>query len=92
MGPAAGTGADIADCTAGQDAGGGDWQVLLRFTPSKAGSFATLTGRLTARSDPGNQLAIVLDGAVVSHPYRSQAATGGAATISAGLTEDLGKG
>ncbi|MFD8598998.1 hypothetical protein ACFV1L_28750 [Kitasatospora sp. NPDC059646] len=83
LGPAALKGADIAASTAGFE---NQWQINLTFTPAGATAFTSLTTQLSGQPDPANQLAIVIDGAVVSHPYISQPITGGQAVISGSFT------
>ncbi|MFE0459173.1 hypothetical protein ACFW1A_07900 [Kitasatospora sp. NPDC058965] len=89
LGPVAVKGSDVADSTAGQQQGA--WTVNLRFDAEGSAAFAAMTGKLATQQDPANQLAIVLDGGVVSHPYVAQPITGGAAQISGNFTEQQAK-
>ncbi|QKW20833.1 hypothetical protein HUT16_18765 [Kitasatospora sp. NA04385] len=91
LGPVAVKGEDIADSTSEFSDSGAGWQVRLRFTPSGGTAFADVTGRISTLPTPGNQFAIVLDGAVLSHPYVAEAITGGQADISGSFTEQDAK-
>ncbi|GLW54222.1 SecDF P1 head subdomain-containing protein [Kitasatospora phosalacinea] len=88
LGPAALQGSDIAGSTAELDPNGAGWQVHLRFTPAGGTAFADLTGRISVLQEPANQLAVLVDGAVLSHPYVSQAITGGQAVVSGSFDEE----
>ncbi len=79
-------GTDVKGATAGigvnaQGASTGEWQVNLEFTGKGADKFADVTTRVTTQQPPQNQLAIVLDAAVVSAPTIQEAITGGQAQI-----------
>ncbi|MFF3114727.1 hypothetical protein ACFVSN_36765 [Kitasatospora sp. NPDC057904] len=88
LGPVAVNGTDVSAAKAAEDTqNGGGWQVHLTFDARGAQEFADVTGRLAAQQSPANQFAIVLDGAVVSHPYVASAVTGGEAVISGSFTE-----
>ncbi|MFG2697502.1 protein translocase subunit SecD [Kitasatospora sp. NPDC051984] len=63
------------------------WMVDLSFNDAGSKAFAATTGKLATQQSPGNQFAIVLDGAVVSHPYVSESITGGSAVISGTFTQ-----
>jgi len=86
--PAALQGSDISGSTAEFDQNGAGWQVQLDFTTAGGAAFADLTGRISVLQDPANQLAVLVDGAVVSHPYVSQAITGGQAVISGSFSKE----
>ncbi|WP_157845490.1 SecDF P1 head subdomain-containing protein [Kitasatospora phosalacinea] len=91
LGPVAVQGADIADSSAARDQNGAGWQVRLHFTPAGTGAFGSLTGRISTLQSPANQLAVLVDGTVLSHPYVAQAITGGEAVISGSFDEDDAK-
>ncbi|MFD7728894.1 hypothetical protein ACFV6F_00705 [Kitasatospora phosalacinea] len=87
LGPVAVQGSDIAGSTAELDQNGAGWQVHLQFTDAGSTAFADLTDRISVLQDPANQLAVLVDGAVVSHPYVNQAITGGQAVVSGSFDE-----
>ncbi|MFI8391376.1 SecDF P1 head subdomain-containing protein [Streptomyces sp. NPDC085540] len=88
LGPAAVDGSDITTAEAAFDnQRNAGWQVTLTFNDRGAKTFAALTGRLAAQQQPANQLAVVIDGTVVSHPSVSQAITGGAVVVSGSFSE-----
>ncbi|WP_111555348.1 hypothetical protein [Kitasatospora sp. SolWspMP-SS2h] len=91
LGPVALKGTDIADSTAVLDRNGSGWQVQVDFTPAGSTAFADLTGRIAVLDPPANQLAILLDGAVLSHPAVTQAITGGQAALTGSFTADEAK-
>ncbi|ROR43140.1 hypothetical protein EDD39_1281 [Kitasatospora cineracea] len=91
LGPVALRGPDITDSSAALDPNGSGWQVRLNFTPAGTTAFADLTGRIAVLDSPANQLAVVLDGAVVSHPAVQQAITGGSAVITGSFDADEAK-
>jgi hypothetical protein len=57
--------------------GGTDFAVQLRLYPDDAKAFGELTGRLAKEQTPRNQIAIVVDGKVVTAPAVMEAITGG---------------
>jgi len=63
------------------------WMVDLSFNDAGSKAFASTTGKLAGQPGPANQFAIVLDGQVVSHPYVTEAITGGSAVISGTFTQ-----
>ncbi|MFE2411411.1 hypothetical protein ACFXDE_23995 [Kitasatospora sp. NPDC059408] len=88
LGPVAVDGTDVSAVKAVEDTqNGAGWQIDLTFDAVGAQAFADVTGRLAAQPSPANQFAIVLDGAVVSHPAVASAVPGGAAVISGSFTE-----
>ncbi|MHB1802687.1 MAG: protein translocase subunit SecD [Actinomycetes bacterium] len=88
LGPASVLGTDVKTASAGLPQGGvGGWQVLLTFTAAGSAKFATVTGQMVNNPPPSNQLAIVLDGLVVSAPVIQQAITGGQAQITGSFTQ-----
>ncbi|MFJ5230171.1 SecDF P1 head subdomain-containing protein [Kitasatospora sp. NPDC088391] len=88
LGPVALKNADIADSSAAADPQGGGWQITVRFTPAGGTAFADLTGRIASEQPPGNQLAVLLDGTVITHPYVMQSITGGEAVVTGAFTQD----
>ncbi|MFJ5680510.1 protein translocase subunit SecD [Streptomyces sp. NPDC093097] len=95
LGPVGVEGTDVKDAKAVFDSQQGQgWIVQMDFTSEGGKKFADITGKLAAKTQPQNQFAIVLDGAVVSDPRVSERLNGGSATISGGFTqqtaEDLG--
>ncbi|MEV6569119.1 protein translocase subunit SecD [Streptomyces kronopolitis] len=95
LGPVGVEGTDVKDAKAVFDSQQGQgWIVQMDFTSEGGKKFADTTGKLAAKTEPQNEFAIVLDGAVVSNPRVSERLNGGNATISGGFTqqsaEDLG--
>ncbi|WP_404869087.1 SecDF P1 head subdomain-containing protein [Kitasatospora griseola] len=88
LGPVAIKGADIAKSTAVFDDRSARWGIDLTFTAAGATGLTTLTTALVTQSDPANQFAIVIDGAVASHPAVMQPITGGQALITGSFTHD----
>ncbi|MFG3055285.1 hypothetical protein ACGFZP_30660 [Kitasatospora sp. NPDC048239] len=89
LGPLAVRGADVTKAAAEFDIQSSrGWQVTLSFNQKGAAAFTEVTGKLAQRSDPANQIAILLDGTVVSHPAVMQAITGGEVVISGTYNED----
>ncbi|MFF8536990.1 hypothetical protein ACN6K9_002080 [Streptomyces sp. SAS_267] len=88
LGPTAVDGAHVASAKAvlGRQTGG--WLVRLRFDSVGAREFAALTGGLSVNTPPQNQMAIVLDGAVISAPSVNQQLGGGTAEISGSFTRE----
>ncbi|MDH6514104.1 preprotein translocase subunit SecD [Streptomyces sp. SAI-135] len=87
LGPAVLTGTEVASAKAAYDTtGAGGWTVRLDFTSAGDAKFAEATGMLSLNPSPQNEIAIVVDGGVVSAPYVSQAVTGGTAEISGSFT------
>ena len=83
LGPVGVYGSDISKAQATidtQNAAG--WQVQLQFNDAGSKAFATTTGQLATQAPPANQFAVVLDGAVVSHPEVKESIPGGSAVIS----------
>lgn len=74
VGPAGLTGADIDDAVSVVSAGTSLWQVQLDFTNHGSEKFQELTMEAASypTGDPRRQIAIVLDGEVVSAPYVSE--------------------
>ena len=97
LGPVALSGTDVDGARAGvatsqQGFTTGQWVVNLDLSGEGADKFAKMTGELACKQDVQRQLAIVLDGAVISHPPVADdvqcnvGITGGQAQIT-GLTE-----
>ncbi|MFJ5883024.1 SecDF P1 head subdomain-containing protein [Kitasatospora cineracea] len=91
LGPVALRGTDITGSSALLAPDGSGWQVQLDFTPAGTTAFADLTGRIAALDAPANQLAVLLDGTIVSHPAVRDAITGGSAVITGGFDADKAK-
>ena len=81
-----GTDVSAAKATFDKNSAAG-WMVELEFTSVGAKRFADVTGRLAQQQSPANEFAIVLDDAVISSPYVSQAITSGEAQISGTFTQ-----
>jgi preprotein translocase subunit SecD len=77
----------VADAAAVQ-APDGAWAVSVTLTEAAADDFADVTGRLSSVQPPLNQLAIVLNGAVVSAPAVNERITGGELQISGAFTQE----
>ncbi len=94
LAPAASSAADVASAESSkqQDATGatlpGEYAVTVTLTSSGAEAFSQLTGRLASLASPANELAIVVDGLVVSAPAVISAIDGGTLRISGNFTED----
>ena len=67
--------------------GGGGWMVTLDFNSAGTTAFANVTSRVVSLSAPQNQVAIVLDGLVVSAPRIITAITAGNAQITGNFTQ-----
>lgn len=67
--------------------GGGGWMVLLNFNNAGTTAFANVTSRVVSLAAPQNQVAIVLDGLVVSAPRIISAITAGSAQITGNFTQ-----
>ncbi len=72
------------EAAAGQDTA---WVVNLRLDDEGSKSFARLTSELATKTSPQNQLAIVVDGRVVSAPVVMSPITGGQVQISSKFTQ-----
>ena len=66
---------------------GSGWYVLLDFNGNGTKKFGALTTRVTKLPSPTNQVAIVLDGLVVSSPQINEAINGGSAQITGNFTQ-----
>lgn len=76
----------VASAAAVQTPDGG-WAVSVTLTEAAADDFAQVTGRLSSARPPLNQLAIVLNGAVVSAPAVNERITGGELQISGAFAQ-----
>jgi hypothetical protein len=65
-----------------------DWVVQVQLTDAAAPDFAQLTERLADVGPPLNQVAIVLNGVVVSAPAVQEPITGGTLQITGSFTQD----
>jgi len=66
---------------------GAGWVVTLAFNGDGTRAFGTLTSRVTSLAAPLNQVAIVLDGLVVSAPSINEAINSGSAEITGNFTQ-----
>ena len=88
LAPAKVVGRDVSSATAAidpQSASG--WFVSLDFTGDGAKKFGELTQAVVNLAQPQNQVAIVLDGAVVSAPRINEAILGGRAQITGSFSQ-----
>ena len=88
LGPAEVVGRQVSKASAGLDTQAGNaWTVLLTFNNEGTKAFGALTQRVTSLAAPQNQVAIVLDGLVVSAPRIIQAIPSGNAQITGSFTQ-----
>jgi preprotein translocase subunit SecD len=88
LGPAEVLGRQISEASAGLDTQSGNaWFVSLTFNGEGTAAFAAVTSRVTSLPEPNNQLAIVLDGLVVSAPRITEAIPSGTAQITGSFTQ-----
>ena len=88
LGPAEVLGNQVKNASAAIDQeGSGGWFVSLDFNKEGSGKFSAVTQRVTSLAAPQNQVAIVLDGLVVSAPRIISAITGGSAQITGDFTQ-----
>jgi len=88
LGPAEVLGRQISEASAGIDPQSGSaWFVSLTFNSEGTSAFAAVTSRVTSLPEPNNQLAIVLDGLVVSAPRINEAIPSGTAQITGSFTQ-----
>jgi preprotein translocase subunit SecD len=83
LGPAVLEGTAVTDATAGTETGTGAWVVNLDFNNQGSGIWATYT-----TANVGNQVAITLDGRVVSAPTINNAINGGTTQITGDFTQE----
>ena len=87
LGPAEVLGTQVKKATAAIDQqGSGGWYVSLDFNKEGTSKFGAITQRVTSLAAPQNQVAIVLDGLVVSAPRIISAIIGGSAQITGDFT------
>jgi preprotein translocase subunit SecD len=85
-------GRQVSKATAGVDTTtGGNWFVSLTFNGEGTKAFGDQTARVVSLTAPQNQVAIVLDGLVVSAPRINEAIRGGSAQITGGFTQTSAK-
>ena len=88
LAPAEVLGRQVSKATAGIDQQGASaWYVLLTFNGEGTKAFGSLTARVTSLASPQNQVAIVLDGLVVSAPVINEAIPSGNAQITGSFTQ-----
>ena len=88
LGPAEVVGRQVSKASAGLDSQSGNaWTVLLTFNNDGTKAFGALTQRVTSLAAPQNQVAIVLDGLVVSAPRITEAIPSGNAQITGSFTQ-----
>ena len=88
LGPAEVVGRQISKASAGLDSQAGSaWTVLLTFNGEGTTKFGNLTARVTSLPAPQNQVAIVLDGLVVSAPRITEAIPSGNAQITGAFSQ-----
>ncbi|WP_229691167.1 protein translocase subunit SecD, partial [Sphaerisporangium melleum] len=80
-------GTEVAGATSGVDSTTGEWIVQVTFKSKGASEFAKVTGQITSAQQPRNQLAMVLDGLVISAPVIEEPIPGGQARISGSFTQ-----
>jgi preprotein translocase subunit SecD len=88
LGPAEVLGQQVSKATAGIDQQGASaWFVSLTFDGDGTRAFGAQTARVTSLPSPQNQVAIVLDGLVVSAPSIREAIPSGEAQITGSFTQ-----
>jgi preprotein translocase subunit SecD len=88
LAPAEVLGRQISKASAGLDTQAGSaWFVSLTFNNEGTSAFGALTSRVTSLPEPTNQVAIVLDGLVVSAPRINEAIPSGTAQITGSFTQ-----
>ncbi|GII65444.1 protein translocase subunit SecD [Sphaerisporangium krabiense] len=80
-------GTEVAGANSGVDSTTGEWIVQVNFKSAGASQFAKITGQITSAPQPRNQLAMVLDGVVISAPVIEEPIPGGQARISGSFTQ-----
>ena len=81
-------GRQVSKATAAVDTTtGGNWFVSLTFNGEGTKAFGDQTARVVSLTAPQNQVAIVLDGLVVSAPRINEAIRGGSAQITGNFTQ-----
>ena len=88
LAPAEVLGSQVSTASAAIDQqGASGWYVLLNFNGDGTKKFGALTTRVTKLATPLNQVAIVLDGLVVSAPRINEAINSGSAQITGNFTQ-----
>lgn len=88
LAPAEVLGRQVSKASASIDTQGGSaWYVSLTFNGEGTKAFGALTSRVTTLAEPLNQVAIVLDGLVVSAPRITEAIPSGNAQITGSFTQ-----
>lgn len=88
LGPAEVLGRQVSEAQAGYDPSQGvSWFVSLTFNGEGTKAFGAITSRVTSLPSPQNQVAIVLDGLVVSAPRINEAIPSGNAQITGSFTQ-----
>ena len=88
LAPAEVLGRQISKASAGLDTQAGNaWYVSLTFNGEGTTAFGALTTRVTTLAEPLNQVAIVLDGLVVSSPRITEPIPSGNAQITGSFTQ-----
>ena len=88
LAPAEVLGRQISSASAGLDTqGGSSWYVSLEFDNDGTTAFGAVTARVTGLPEPTNQVAIVLDGLVISSPRITEAIPSGNAQITGSFTK-----
>jgi preprotein translocase subunit SecD len=88
LGPAIVTAADVRAATAIQVPTGETWAVEVRLDQAGTTTLADVTAHLVDAPSPQNQLAMVVDGRVVSSPAVMAPITEGEVQITGNFTED----
>jgi preprotein translocase subunit SecD len=93
LGPAEVLGREVSQASAAIDqTSGNGWYVLLNFNGTGTKNFGAITTRVTSLPSPQNQVAIVLDGLVVSAPRIISAINTGNAQITGNFTQSDAQG
>ncbi len=87
LGPVAVSGTEVSEASAGIPQGDVSWQVQLDFTGTGADQWFQTTSDLVNQQPPRNQIAIVLDGLVVSAPVVQGAIPDGRTSITGDFTQ-----
>jgi len=87
LGPTLIEGNQLTTATAGIPQNNVSWVVDLEFNSDGAVAFENATRALSAKSDPQNRFAIVLDGKSISAPSVSEAIPGGRAQITGNFNQ-----
>jgi preprotein translocase subunit SecD len=98
LGPRVISGAELTKATAvfvssSQITSGGTpgWEVQFNLNKEGSKAFADTTTAMVSKPSPTNELAVVLDGSVVTAPVVQGAITGGTGVITGGFTEQQAK-